>query len=148
MPIEAEREEVVRAFAKGDISIKLEIKRKAETYFYLSIAAIAIYLASKFTPEWVRWIAGTVIALWFLAQFQIVSNLVRLRKFYSGYRRDHVSRNHLILGILSLTALGYALLGMWGHWPMPILGLSFAFVVNLLHGVGYQPPARTRDIPQ
>jgi hypothetical protein len=36
-------------------------------------------------------------------------------------------------------ALVYALLGLWGRWPVPWLAMAVAIIINLMHGFGYAP---------
>lgn len=43
------------------------------------------------------------------------------------------------MGIVALLALLYALLGLWGRWPVPWLAMAVAIVINLMHGFGYAP---------
>lgn len=130
--------EEVAASCAGESSLKTAIYEKSKLYLGVAFLAIISYFVAEVSPSWVRWVTGFFIAGLFVGQFGMLFLLRQLQRFYAPYP-NFVVRNHLFMGTLALLFLVYALLGLWGRWPVPWLAMLFAIIVNLLHGIGYSP---------
>lgn len=131
--------EEVAQYRAEESALKSAIYEKSQLYFGVALLAIISYVVAAFGPGWIRWIAGFSIAGLLVGQFGMLSLLRQLQQFYAPLRNDFVVRNHLLMGAAALLALVYALLGLWGRWPVPWLAMAFAITINLLHGFGYTP---------
>lgn len=130
-------EEVATSRAE-ESSLKAAIYEKSKLYLGVAFLAIISYVVAAASPSWVRWVAGFFIAGLLAGQFGMLSLLRQLQRFYAPYP-NFVVRNHLLMGTVALLSLVYALLGLWGRWPVPWLAMLLAIIVNLMHGIGYAP---------
>lgn len=130
--------EEAAAYRSEESSMKTAIYEKSKLYFGVAFLAIISYVVAAVSPSWVRWVAGFFIAGLLAGQFGMLSLLRQLQQFYAPYP-NFVVRNHLLMGAVALLLLVYALLGLWGRWPVPWLAMLLAIIVNLLHGIGYAP---------
>lgn len=132
-------DEEVLFYRAEESSLKAAIYEKSQLYFGVALFAGISYVLSAFGSGWLRWLPSFFISGLLLGQFGMLSLLLKLQKFYSPFRSDFVVRNHLLMGAAALLALIYALLGLWGGWPVPWLAMLVAILVNLMHGFGYAP---------
>lgn len=120
-----------------ETALKGAIVEKSKLFFGCGLFALIAYPFAVFGPSWARWIAVFLIAILLLGEMGMVSALRRLKRFYSPFRADIVLRNHFVLAAISISALAYALLGLWARWPVPWFGLLIGITIYLVHGVGY-----------
>ena len=134
---ELERDKAV--YKAAELALKGAIVEKSKLYFGYGLLALIAYPFAAFGPDWVRWIAGFLIAILLVGELSMFGVLRRLQQFYAPFRADFVLRNHALMAAVAVLALIYSLLGLWGRWPVPWLALLVAAVINLLHGLGYAP---------
>lgn len=142
--LERASEEEIAEYRAGEEALQNAIIGKSKLFFGYGLLSLIAYPFAVYGPSWVTWIAGFFVAILLLGEVGMLVALRELQRFRWPLRADHVMRNHFGLAAIAIVALVYALLGLWGRWPVPWLALVIGILINLAHGFGYAP-RRTRE---
>jgi hypothetical protein len=129
------------AIAAPDIAnaIKSAIPEKAQLYAAAYVLAFVSCIVLLFYAGWFRWVAGFLVAACLASSWSMRGALAELRRAYTTMGSgDAVLKNHRLLNGTAIALLGYALGAVWAGWPLPLLAVLIAAVINFAHYAGYR----------
>lgn len=130
-------EEVIAApeIAKA---IKHAIPEKSMQYAGAYAFAFVSCFVLLFYGGWFRWVAGLFVAACLASAWSMRGTLAGLRAAYVAMGSgDTVLRNHRLLNGAAIALLTFALGAVWAGWPLPLLAVLIAAVINFAHYAGY-----------
>lgn len=118
---------------------KATIVENAQLYGGLYFVAIPACVVLIFYAGWFRWVAGFLVVACLMSAWNMRRTLSHLGNAYVqlGWG-DAVLGKHRALNAFALALLVYAFLAVWRGWPLPLVAVLIAALINFAHYAGYR----------